>query len=136
MTDSREIWWVSSPDFGLYCDDQMYDKVICTRRGLARLVEPGGDYLEVDFPEGWVSDVTSSPLAFRMLVPQLGPHAPAAILHDRLLNTGFARGDARRWMWVCLSGLHQAHWLRRFAMYAGVLCWDVLVAVKGWFKSR
>lgn len=117
----ERVEWAPAPVVELMMDGD-YDKFQCVKAGRAIL---GGSDDVVDFPKGWVTDVTSSPLILRPLVPQLGPHAPAALLHDRMLETGRKRSQARKWMWRQLKQLPKVCLGRRYAMFIGVWIWDL-----------
>ena len=78
--------WKAIPRFELSPANGSWDEFVCVHPGEVRL-----DDLVVEFPVGWVTDVTSTPIPFRGFVPQLGPHSPAALIHDRLLYLKFER---------------------------------------------
>lgn len=104
-------------------NDGHYRTVECIHAGRAEF----GDGTMVDFPLGWGTDITSTPWFLHSLIPQLGPHAPAAILHDRLLDLGVPRKIARRWMRRQLQQLPLVNPWRKFGMIAGVWCFDTFV---------
>jgi len=118
--DSEIIRWLDNPRFELITDDGQCNRFRCVEEGLATL----GGNMSVRFPKGWISDVTSTPLLLHPFLPQLGPHAPAALLHDRLLNLGKKRSLARLWMWRQLKQLDNVTRSRRYVMFLGVWIWD------------
>lgn len=50
---------------------------------LEPFISPTGNYR---VPAGFTTDGTSAPILFRVFVPQLGPAAPASVVHDWLLQ--------------------------------------------------
>ena len=119
------VEWVVEPRFRLNHEDRRYENFWCYHAGQA-ILHDGDTQIVVDFEVGWKTDITSSPLLFQALVPQTGPHAPAAVLHDRLLDMGLPRAEARRWMWIQLQQLELVSKSRRRVMYAGVWFWDTV----------
>lgn len=61
-------------------------------------VRPGHPVLFVRVPKGFQTDLASIPQAFRWLIPQIGKHLPAAIVHDCLYNCSM-----RKWYKVNLT---------------------------------
>jgi hypothetical protein len=127
-----EILWLEKPKFELVDDDELYVFFVCTKRGLALL----GDSTRVEFELGWRTDVTSTPSFLSPIVPKLGPHAPAALLHDRLLDLGFPRAYARKWMRNQLKALRKVEKWRKWAMHAGVWVYDLFKRAPGRKISR
>lgn len=117
------VVWLERPEFELIQDDHRFNKFRCFVPGRAKL----SDGRVVEFEIGWVTDVTSAPTIMAIVLAQLGPHAPAALLHDKLLELGLPRKYARRWMKVQLSQLDNVKKWRKHAMYYGVYFYDVVV---------
>jgi Protein of unknown function (DUF1353) len=121
-TDPSElVTWSVQPVFSLI-NDGYFNQMICTTAGEARL----GHDRSLVFPLGWRTDITSTPWYFSSLLSQLGPHAPAAIIHDRLLNLGFSRAYAWKWMRLQLRQLPRVTRPRRWFMLGGTWLYDVL----------
>lgn len=81
----------------------------------------------VSFPAGWSTDVTSTPRLLFWLVPQLGGHNSASLLHDRLLDLKWPRHLARRYMKEQLRNLAQNGDVTKFramAIFIGVWAFD------------
>lgn len=114
---NETITWKKIPIFQLINDDT-YNTFICVEKGSVLL----GDF-ELDFPVGWITDISSVPPILSSFLPQIGPHSPAAILHDRLLEVG-TRKNARKWMLIQLKELKKISRARRWFMYFGVWFWD------------
>ena len=92
----------------------------------ARCFEAGAVLLDgrlVEFPMGWTTDVTSTPRCLYWLLPQLGGHNSASLLHDRLLDLGWPRDIARHYMALQLETLGDAGEVSRFRRTA--MCWGV-----------
>lgn len=115
-----DIVWVTEPEFALINADSNFNRFRCIKAGEVQLRDVGSIKFELD----WVTDVTTSPWYAQWLVPQLGPHAPAALLHDKLLELGFPRAEARRWMVKQLRLLPKVSRLRKISMTAGVAALD------------
>ena len=117
MVGDYEIEWVTEPEVTLLKSDGHWNTFRVTSSGKAVI-----DGVFLHFPVGWETDVTSTPRWVRGFLPQLGPWAPAALIHDRLLVT-HSRKYARRVMWSQLKLLPKVSRLEKFAMYSGVrLC--------------
>ncbi len=114
--DNR-IKWIKRPTFQLINDGE-YKNFICCEYGIVLL-----DGKEIYFPTGWITDITSTPRLLYSIVPQIGHHSPAAILHDRLLELG-SRKEARKWMGIQLEELENVSIIRRWLMCSGVWLWD------------
>jgi Protein of unknown function (DUF1353) len=114
---NETITWKKIPTFQLI-NDETYHTFICVGDGLVVL----GD-VELDFPIGWTTDITSTPQCFAGFISQIGPHSPAAIIHDRLLEK-FPREYARKWMYIQLKELRKVSPISRWLMYLGVWFWD------------
>ena len=117
------IAWIREPRFELI-NDGSYNRFLCTSYGIVRL-----DNKDVLIPTGWRTDMTSVPAWGRSLVPQLGAHAPAVLLHDRLLDLGYPRKEARRWLAAQLALLPRVK-RRRFAIVAGVWLFDLRIVAQ------
>lgn len=123
LRDNPRILWSKRPEFCLV-NDGYYQTVVCVVDGC---VELGDSPLVVTFPVGWKTDVTSTPWFLHSLLSQLGPHSPAAILHDRLLDLGMHREIARYWMVMQLHQLPLVNPWRRRIMHAGVWFFDKIL---------
>lgn len=132
--DARVLWPVE-PQFRLNQLDRMYQDFWCDEAGQAILVD-GDNQLVVKFDYGWPTDISSTPSIFRVFVPQTGPHAPAAVLHDRLLGLGMDRAVARKWMHTQLLHLDKVTKFRRRSMYVGVWAWDMFILPLRFGKPR
>ena len=126
MRDDLSVEWVLRPRLELISNNGMWNKFEVFREGVVVLRE-NGESLEIKFPVGWKTDVTSSPEILRSLVPQVGAHKPASILHDRLLDL-FDRDVARFWLHVELEQLDLVKPLRKFYIKKGVFLFDKLKA--------
>ena len=118
MMDDPEPYnleWLAIPRFALLPADGHWNKFECIRSGA---VSYNGEI--IDFPIGWTTDVTSSPPWGRSFLSQLGPHAPAALLHDRLLDLNYVRAYARKAMVYQLRLLELVVPWRLQLMAAGV----------------
>jgi hypothetical protein len=116
------IQWSEEPVFELVNSDRNFNSFVCSKPGSVRLKGVG----VIEFHVGWPTDVTSSPWYVQWLIPQLGPHAPAAVLHDRLIGLGFPTAVARKWMHLQLKQLPKVKWWRRMAMVTGVWLWNLM----------
>ena len=101
----------------------MFNRHICREPGTAVL----DDEILVEFPVGWVTDMTSSPWWARTFVPQLGPHVPAVLLHDRLLNLDYDRDTCRFWLREQLKLLPKVPRRHYLFIVAGTTCYDYLL---------
>lgn len=93
-------------------------------------VKLGTTGLVVSFPVGWTTDFTSSPAWARGFVSQLGAHAPASLIHDRLLDLGHPREFARNVMNEQLKELSLVPIWRRQIIVLGVFFNDQLIRIK------
>lgn len=118
------IEWESEPEF-MVLHDGFYNRFQCVKSGVVLL-----DGKAVGFPPGWVTDFTTGNWLTFIFLPQLGAHVPAALLHDRLLDLGYPRKDARKWMREQLDLLENVHLIRRFVMPLGVRIYDFLKYLK------
>lgn len=119
------IRWVAKPVFELIENEGNWDKFITVREGIVVV----NDEI-IRFPIGWVTDITSSPLWARGFVGQLGPHSPAALIHDRLLETGHSRKYSRQVMKKQLDLLEKVGKLTKWWMFCGVWVYDVFSKTK------
>ena len=119
------VVWRRVPTLQLINDDFSFNKFIVTSGGIA--IWRGE---AIVFPKGWVTDVASTPVWARGLFPQLGPHSPAALLHDRMLDTGRERSLARTAMLDCLNSLSIGI-IVKASMYVAVFLWDQWVRLTG-----
>lgn len=133
QSPDAHVLWPVEPRFHLNHEDRRYQDFHCGEPGQAILAD-GDRQLIVKFDLDWPTDIASTPLIFQIFVPQIGPHSPAAILHDRLIEMGMKRSVARRWMWIQLQALPLVPKWRRYAMYAGVWLWDTFAVPLG-FKT-
>lgn len=125
------IEWIKKPVLELINDDQ-YETFRCSHYGCVMLHGRVGLPRKLEFHLGWRTDITSVPRPLRWLIPQIGPHAPAAILHDRLLDEGVPRRMARRWARIQLDQLKdRVSRFRRMAIMAGIWFWDTFMAEEG-----
>lgn len=115
------IEWINKPRFEVL-DDGNYNRFVCTKAGRVVL---GNTPLE--FPVGWVTDFTTGNVFTRIFLPQLGPHTPAALIHDRLLDLGQPRAEARKWMRLQLDLLPKVKRHRRILMPLGVRVYDLVI---------
>lgn len=120
----RVIRWQARPRFELLPWGGLYNRYQALTAG-AVLV----DGVVISFPKGWVTDITSSPWWAYSIIAQTGPHAPAALLHDRLLELGYARSYARSVMAMQLRLLVRVHPVHRALMIAGVWLHDARLAL-------
>jgi len=118
----NKITWLKLPIFELINDGE-YKNFLCNRYGMVKL----GDEI-IYFPTGWKTDITSTPRIFLSLVPQIGNHSPAAILHDRLLELK-PRKVARHWMVTQLNSMQNVPRIVKFLMWFGVCCKDFKILV-------
>jgi hypothetical protein len=115
------IEWVKFPRFEL---------VNTPPHKVAVVIEEGEVCLDgrvVDFPVGWATDITSTPRIFYSILPQIGGHNSASLLHDRLLDLRWPRHIARRYMSEQLDLLHVAGDVskyRRALMLTGIWIYD------------
>ncbi len=114
------IEWVEHPQIS-FVNESPFTKVICTKPGKVIL----GETLAIDFPLGWRTDVTTTPRILLPLIPQIGAHNPASLLHDRLLDLGYPRHIARQWMVLQLKELKDVSKARELLMHVGVMLLDL-----------
>jgi hypothetical protein len=126
QSQSTEIVWISIPQFELIEGAGDYNTFKCVKAGSVKL---GGELIE--FEIGWISDMTSSPLWAHSFVPQLGPHAPAVIIHDKLLDMGRPRKEARFWLNKQLLILKRVTPTRRSLIVSGVWFYDMKKRLRG-----
>ena len=117
------IIWVDIPRFEIISNDGMWNRFRCIQEGAVSYLFNEGEGLVV-FPVGWTTDFSSVPWWGRIFLPQLGPHSPAALLHDRALDLGWSRKRARRLMVTQLCVLHKVSVFRKWAMHLGVFAFD------------
>ena len=117
------ITWLKKPTIS-FPHEAPYHRLVCTAPGSVQL---GG--LLVDFPLGWRTDLTSTPRPLYSLVPQVGAHNPAVLIHDRLLDLGYPRKTARHWMVKQLLLLNEVSKTRRILIHAGVYARDTQLLV-------
>lgn len=115
----NRVSWIDHPEFKLVANGGQWNKFMCISPGVAMI-----DDYEVYFPVGWETDFTSSPSWARSLVAQLGTHAPAVILHDRLLDMGASRRIARSWMSLQLKELALVSNAKRWRIVSAVWLYD------------
>lgn len=119
------IEWIEIPQFKVLENDGNWN--------IFETILPGSVFVNdilVIFPKGWITDFTSSPVWARGLVSQLGPHSPAALLHDRLLVLGYERKFARSVMKKQLELLPKVNKLTAFWMYFGVFGYDCMLSLR------
>jgi hypothetical protein len=116
------IDWIREPRFELI-NGGSYNRFICTSYGIVRI-----DNKDILIPTGWRTDMTSVPAWGRGFVPQLGAHAPAVLVHDRLLDLGYPRKEARRNMIEQLDLLPRVKWWRKWLLINGVRLYDMKAA--------
>lgn len=129
------ITWISFPRLELYTTDNKHNTLECFYPGSCILREKGKRRTVVDFPLGWRTDVTTTPAPF--LLRQLGPHGPAAVLHDRLLQIFEDREEARKWTKVQLDILVEQGHVCPFhsgIMMSGLFLFDKAVKIMPWRK--
>ena len=103
---------------------------------IARCIEAGSvclDWKVVDFPIGWSTDITSTPRIFYSILPQIGGHNSASLLHDRLLDLKWPRHIARHYMRQQLDLLADSGEVtkfRRSIMLFGVWLYDQYLKLK------
>lgn len=119
MSDGSCIVWAGYPEFQLVSNGGNWNKFCCVKSGEVIL----NSYL-VSFPEGWETDFTSSPMWARSFVSQLGAHAPAVLIHDKLLDDGCPRAVARYWLDAQLRGLSLVSNAKRRRIVAAVWMYD------------
>lgn len=97
-----------------------------TRWEVTELGEADWGGYKVVIPVGWDTDLATVPNILQWLVPRDGSHGYAAMVHDRLLESGYKRSIARKWMREALRHDHkQISWWRIKAMYGGVWFYDL-----------
>lgn len=114
------ISWVVEPKFRVV-HDGLYNRFSCVEAGRISL---GGELIDFDF--GWTTDFTTGNWFTFIFVPQLGPHVPAALIHDLLLDLGRPRAEARKWMRTQLRLLENVPWWRRILMPLGIRVYDLV----------
>lgn len=117
------IEWIREPRFELINGDS-YNRFLCTSYGIVRINKK-----DVLIPTGWRTDMTTVPAWGRGFVPQLGAHAPAVLLHDRLLDLGWSRREARRVFIEQLRLLPRVKWWRKHLLIGGVYLFDARIAM-------
>lgn len=100
--------------------DGQFNRHVCIEAALVTL-----DGEEIHFPVGWITDFASVPWYAQSILPQIGPHGPAALIHDRLLDLDWERDLARFWLQEQLKELDDVHPARKFVMPKGVWLWDL-----------
>ena len=81
-------------------------------------------------PDGFRTDWASIPRVFRSLIPKVGRHIPAAVVHDYLVRLeGFSRVLADRVFLEAMKVLG-VPWWKRYAMYTAVSL------LTGWKKLK
>ena len=73
--------------------------------------------LDLTAPKGYVTDLASVPRIFWMLVPPSGRYAPACVIHDYLLDTGYSRFFADAVLREAMYTLGVPLWKRLFVYY-------------------
>ena len=74
---------------------------------------------EIVIPQGFVTDFASVPLAAQSVLPQLGPHAMAAVLHDYLYwDQSCTREQADLLFYEAMTEYGVAGWRRSVAYWA------------------
>lgn len=120
------VRWVKAPVFKTIPNGGRYNRNECICSGEVVLTPENGTQVKVDFPLGWQTDFTTRPRWARLLIDQTGPHIPAIIIHDRLLET-HSRDFARKAMAAQLKALVLVpKWQRRAAVF-GVFLNDQLI---------
>jgi len=80
--------------------------------------EDSSDVITV--PEGFITDLASIPPVARWLIPKIGKHAQAAVLHDYLYNTKmFTRKKSDGVFLEAMTVLKVSKWKRK-TMYRAV----------------
>jgi len=115
--------WIEEPIFTLI-NDGWYRTHECTKSGSVIYSDVNGDRLEIKFDKGWATDFTSSPLWARSFLAQSGPHLPAALIHDWLLDKGFDRDFSRKLMSLQLKELPNVKPFIRRRMVSSVWFYD------------
>lgn len=116
------ITWTQQPRFEIIENDGRWDRFVCVAAGLA---EVNGH--QIYFPLDWITDAASVPKLLRSIVDQLGPHLPAVLIHDRMLELGYPRKVARAALVAQLKELRQVTRFRRFAITVGVWGYDTFI---------
>lgn len=124
------------------------------RRALAYTGAPGYEHECYEVPEGYVTDLTSSPRITHFIAPVAGTHSPVSVLHDWLITDALPAGKisavdvdglfrralkdlgvppVRRWIWwvgvrlgALGSPLRRAGWWRTAP---AVVAYGVLLCV-------
>ena len=115
----HKIEWIQIPEFKLLENEGHWDHFIVVKEGSVRI-----DGKVIKFPKGWITDVTSSPKWSRGIVDQIGPHSPAALIHDRLLDLNYDRKYARSVMLEQLKNSKRVNPIVRWWMWFGVWLYD------------
>lgn len=103
----------------------------CVADGAIIVTLRSGRVVSLNFEQGWVTDLTSTPRVLLWALPQLGPHVPASAAHDRALDL-YDRGEltlseAREVGFLVLQDLPSVGPLARFSWRAGVLFNDLIL---------
>lgn len=116
------ISWTKEPKFELI-NDGLYDSFVCVSFGSVNL-----NGLVLVFQEGWITDMTTIPTYLQSIVQKIGPHSPAVIIHDLLLDSGFLRDEARYWLDEQLKMLDRVSFFKRKTIVTGI-------AVNDWCRK-
>lgn len=114
------IKWEKIPRFEIIGDDDMWNTFKCVSDGKAFFND-----IEIVFEIGWKTDIASVPWWGRSFLAQIGPHSPAALIHDKLLEMGVERDLARRAMEEQLKMSPKVIKIHRKLMIWGVAFYDL-----------
>lgn len=119
------IEWEKIPRFEIVGDDDTWNTFICISSGRASF-----EGIEIIFEEGWITDIASVPWWARSFIPQIGPHSPAALVHDKLLNMGIKREIARQAMVSQLERSPKVNNFQKWLMETMVAIYDLYVKIR------
>lgn len=117
--------WHSVPVFVVIANGGKWNKFECVKSG--HCTSASGQ--DLHFKIGWVMDGASVPSFARSFVHQLGPHLPAVIIHDIMLNRGFRRNLARYDLISQLKELPRVNWFTLQLFRAFITMFDFYLFV-------
>ena len=96
---------------------------------------PNSHQIELVFPIGWETDMTTTPRPLLPFLPQLGPHVPASACHDLALELWrcgkLTLNQSRQIGFIVLDSLPGVSGISRFSWKAGVLFKDKILRPLG-----
>lgn len=124
------VEWKVIPRLEIISNDGQWNHFKCFQAGEAIWTDDNLNTHIIDFPIDWRTDVATVPMPLRVVLSQIGAHSPAAILHDRALDMGWERRQARALMIDELATLRRLNTIQKTAMIAGVFIWDQILKIK------